>query len=294
MRLILTSFVAFMISALFLLPQLLPTFELPEAFYLYGPLSLMAIAVFCQVEGTLMVKKVLQANKHANAFDALEADHKELTERLHLEKKKVTDLKAQVSKFEKSLRDAQKDWQNSLAGVQAKEKQLLGERAQLQTALNTAEKLLAEKSQLAAKAQAEVGHNSGQEKLLQFLGLLQEKGRFLDFVMEEVASYQDAQVGAAARVVHAGCRQVMQDYFALAPVLGQDEGSQVVLDDNASARPYRLVGAVSEPPYVGTLLHRGWRTSKVDLPVLVPEKAQEMDVHMVIAPAQVEVHSASL
>ena len=45
--------------------------------------------------------------------------------------------------------------------------------------------------------------------------MLQEKGRLVDFLMDDINAYSDAQVGAAARVVHAGCRGVLQDHFAI-------------------------------------------------------------------------------
>ncbi len=39
---------------------------------------------------------------------------------------------------------------------------------------------------------------------LQLLALLQREGRFMDFVQQELASFSDADIGAAARVVHEG------------------------------------------------------------------------------------------
>src|SRR5262245_47690010 len=37
---------------------------------------------------------------------------------------------------------------------------------------------------------------------LQLLGLLQREGRLVDFVQQDIAGFADAEVGAAARVVH--------------------------------------------------------------------------------------------
>src|SRR5258706_10952915 len=42
---------------------------------------------------------------------------------------------------------------------------------------------------------------------LQLLALLQREGRFVDFLEEDVTSFSDADIGAAARVVHGGCRK---------------------------------------------------------------------------------------
>ena len=39
---------------------------------------------------------------------------------------------------------------------------------------------------------------------LQLLGLLQREARFVDFVQEDIQGYGDAEIGAAARVVHQG------------------------------------------------------------------------------------------
>jgi hypothetical protein len=52
---------------------------------------------------------------------------------------------------------------------------------------------------------------------LQLLGLLQREARFVDFVQEDVAGYADAEIGAAARVVHEGCRKVLREHFSIAP-----------------------------------------------------------------------------
>jgi hypothetical protein len=42
--------------------------------------------------------------------------------------------------------------------------------------------------------------NQAEAEVVAFVGLLQDKGRFVDFLMDDVALYNDAQVGAAARV----------------------------------------------------------------------------------------------
>src|SRR5215467_4616236 len=52
-------------------------------------------------------------------------------------------------------------------------------------------------------------HASG----LLLLSALQREGRLVDFLQQDVAGFGDDQVGAAARVVHSGCRKVMQQYF---------------------------------------------------------------------------------
>src|SRR5262245_44757237 len=78
-------------------------------------------------------------------------------------------------------------------------------------------------------------HASG----LFLLSMLQREGRFVDFLQEEVASFSDAEVGAAARVVHAGCRKVVREYLSLQPVLAQPEGAAVTVDPGFDANRIR-------------------------------------------------------
>ena len=120
---------------------------------------------------------------------------------------------------------------------------------------------------------------------LQLLALLQREGRFVDFLEEDVASFDDAQIGAAARVVHEGCRKALREHVPLEPIRSEDEGERVTLDKGFDAKAVRVTGNVTgEPPFKGTLAHRGWRAKEVKLPKL----AQGHDAS-VIAPAEVEL-----
>lgn len=99
------------------------------------------------------------------------------------------------------------------------------------------------------------------------LSLLQEKGRFLDYVMEDITAFNDAQVAAASRVVHQGCSAVIRECLALAPTHEGKEGDRVTLDRSSDPNRYRLLGKVQqEPPYTGVVVHRGWKTTKLALP----------------------------
>ena len=49
------------------------------------------------------------------------------------------------------------------------------------------------------------------------LAVLQRDGRLLDFLMEKVDGYPDAQIGAVARTVHQGCRKALQEYIKVQP-----------------------------------------------------------------------------
>lgn len=117
------------------------------------------------------------------------------------------------------------------------------------------------------------------------LAVMQREGRLVDFLREDVAGYEDAQIGAAVRSVHAGCRKVLDEFVQLAPVHAGEEGGAVTLEVGFDATAYRLVGNVQgEPPFKGTLAHHGWRAEKIKL----PELPESMDA-MIVTPAEVEV-----
>ena len=128
-------------------------------------------------------------------------------------------------------------------------------------------------------------------EIVAFLALLQEQGRLVDFVKEDVAAASDQQLGAAARVVHAGCRKVLEEYFDIATVQTGNEGDKVVLASGYDAAAHRLLGAVSEnPPYSGKLLHPGWVARSVKLPRVTGTTDQRP--WPVLAPAEVELGAA--
>ena len=107
-------------------------------------------------------------------------------------------------------------------------------------------------------------------EIVSFLAMLQEKGRLVDFLMDDINAFGDAQVGAAARVVHAGCKGVLQEHFSIHPVRAEPEGSTVQVPAGYSADEYRLVGKISgQAPFSGVLVHRGWKTDTVKLPQLL-------------------------
>ena len=123
------------------------------------------------------------------------------------------------------------------------------------------------------------------DSALLLLGLLQTEGRLVDFLQQDVADYSDQQVGAATRVVHQGCRRVLDDYLTIAPVRAEDEGARVVVEAGFDPGAVRLTGqVVGEPPFRGTLVHRGWRASALRL----PQVASGRDLS-ILAAAEVEL-----
>jgi hypothetical protein len=124
-------------------------------------------------------------------------------------------------------------------------------------------------------------------EIVSFLALLQEKGRLIDFLMDDVNGYDDAQVGAAARVVHAGCKAALQEHFQIHPLRPESEGSIVQVAAGYAADEYRLLGRISgQAPFSGVLVHRGWRTDLVKLPRILGGSADRLPT---IAPAEVEL-----
>jgi len=120
---------------------------------------------------------------------------------------------------------------------------------------------------------------------LQLLGLLQQEARFIDFIEEDLQHHADADIGAAARVVHEGCRRVIQQHLKLEPVMVESEGTRVTLEKGFNAGEIRITGnIVGSPPFQGSLIHKGWKVRDIRLPLM----AEGHDPH-VLAPAEVEL-----
>lgn len=120
---------------------------------------------------------------------------------------------------------------------------------------------------------------------LHLLSILQRDGRFVDFLQEDVAGFSDAEVGAAARVVHEGCRKAFKQYFTLQPVRKEQEGAPVVVEKGFDPASIRLSGNVTgEPPFKGKLAHAGWKVAALNLPA----RPSSIDPS-IVAPAEVEL-----
>ncbi|SAK92309.1 hypothetical protein AWB77_05167 [Caballeronia fortuita] len=120
---------------------------------------------------------------------------------------------------------------------------------------------------------------------LQLLGLLQRDARFIDFVEEDIVNYSDADIGAAARLVHDGCRTVLREHFTIKPVRSEAEGSRITLQEGFDASAVRLTGnVVGKAPFSGSISHRGWKVEDTRLPKLAPSHDAS-----IVAPAEVEL-----
>lgn len=117
------------------------------------------------------------------------------------------------------------------------------------------------------------------------LQLFQREGRFLDFLQEDITGFADGDVGAAARLVHDGCKKVLSQYVPVTPVVTQSEGAPMDVPTGFDANRFRLTGNVAGAgPWKGSLKHHGWVATKIAL----PDVPTTVDVK-VIAPAEVEL-----
>ena len=118
---------------------------------------------------------------------------------------------------------------------------------------------------------------------LQLLSLLQREGRFIDFVQQELASFSDAEIGTAARVVHEGCRRALRTHAQIVSVRSEAEGASLTLEH--ASDDVKLVGNVAgSAPFRGVLRHRGWRVAGLKLPTVVGAHDPTL-----VAPAELEL-----
>jgi uncharacterized protein DUF2760 len=117
------------------------------------------------------------------------------------------------------------------------------------------------------------------------LSLLQAEGRFVDFVQQDVAAFSDADVGAVARVVHAGCRKVLGAHVRIEAIRSEPEGQRVALEPGFDPSRIKLTGNVGGGARLnGVLRHRGWQATDVKLPRVLDSGGA-----LVLCPAEVEL-----
>jgi hypothetical protein len=131
----------------------------------------------------------------------------------------------------------------------------------------------------AAKATAPPEHTA-----LRLLASLQEEGRLVDFLTEEIAGYSDEQIGAATRGIHDACAKVLRACVTLEPVLPGREDDTVTVPAGFDPASIRLTGQVhGVPPFTGTLRHAGWRVTGITIPARAGLDPK------IVAPAEVEI-----
>jgi len=128
---------------------------------------------------------------------------------------------------------------------------------------------------------------SAEAEIITFLARMQEKGRLIDFLMDDISSHPDSAIGAAARVVHQGCSAVVKAHLSISPVASGTEGATISVPPGYNASLYRLTGNLSgKAPFNGTLVHKGWKVTSTNLPKVIAPESGELPP---LAPAQVEV-----
>lgn len=117
------------------------------------------------------------------------------------------------------------------------------------------------------------------------LAALQREARLVDFLMEPIQTYTDAQVGAAVRDIHDKSAKLLADYFAIRPLLETGEGAPCTVPAGYDPIMYHVTGSIpAAAPFTGTLRHPGWRATQCKLPQWTGQAASAL----VVAPAEVE------
>ncbi|MFH2061346.1 MAG: DUF2760 domain-containing protein [Pseudomonadota bacterium] len=120
---------------------------------------------------------------------------------------------------------------------------------------------------------------------LHTLSVFQREGRLLDFFDEDLTAYNDEQIGAAVRSIQEDCKKVVKKYINPQPVIDSEEGDTVIVEKGFDIDAIKLIGNVSgEPPFKGTLNHRGWKAGKQEIP-----KLSDIQDSTIIIPAEVQI-----
>lgn len=147
-----------------------------------------------------------------------------------------------------------------------------------------AEKAMASEETAPKKLEAKAPE-SQEPQHLRLLGLLQQSSRLIDFLKEDISAFEDAQVGAAVRQIHEECGKCLEDLVTIRPLMEEKEGTKITVPQGYDPSKIKVVGKVKgEPPFIGTLIHKGWKAHKRSLPKQLGTTSQE-----VICPAEVEI-----
>jgi len=132
---------------------------------------------------------------------------------------------------------------------------------------------------------AEKASSKKRTEAIELLAALQREGRLIDFLMEKIDGYTDAQIGAAVRDIHRDCGKVIDRLFGIVPLIQQAEGSSVALPSDIDPGLWKLTGQVGPNVSSGKLCHHGWKISRHELPAWTGRD----DSAWVIAPSEVEI-----
>lgn len=133
---------------------------------------------------------------------------------------------------------------------------------------------------------APVIRKPSQSEAVTLLATLQREARLVDFLKEDLSSYSDDQVGAAVREIQRDGSAVLERFFAIRPILTEEEGARIDVPAGFDAARYRLTGKLAgEAPFHGTLQHHGWEATRCELPAFTGSDSAART----IMPAEVEI-----
>lgn len=143
-----------------------------------------------------------------------------------------------------------------------------------------------EKAESFLKEQSTIEHSTPNDfSHLRLLALLQQSGRLIDFLKEDIKDFTDAQVGAAVRQIHQDCSKSLEELVTIRPLMPEKEGTTITVPQGYNPTVIKISGKVrGEPPYKGVVVHQGWKAHKHSLPKKMGEQINE-----VICPAEIEV-----
>jgi hypothetical protein len=121
---------------------------------------------------------------------------------------------------------------------------------------------------------------------LTLLAVLQREARLIDFLMEPIAAFPDAQIGAAVRGVHKDCSAALERLFAIQPLRSEPEDAPIEVPAGYDPAQFRLIGAAAGPtPVRGKLTHPGWKAARCEL----PEWNGRPEAALVLAPCEIQL-----
>jgi hypothetical protein len=134
-------------------------------------------------------------------------------------------------------------------------------------------------------AAAPAPQRPAQSEAITLLATLQREARFVDFLKEDLAGFDDAQIGAVAREIHRDCGLVLDRLFAIAPIAPVADGEQISELSQLDQTQYQLAGRGLGTATTGTVRHVGWQATKQEVPIW----SGKLSAARIICPAEVEV-----
>lgn len=122
---------------------------------------------------------------------------------------------------------------------------------------------------------------------LRLLALLQQSGRLIDFLQEDISNFEDAQIGSVVRGIHGECKKTIEELVTVRPIMEQNEGGTFTVPAGYDPSQIKIVGKIiGEPPFTGIIVHRGWKAHKKSLPKKSGEQFND-----ILAAAEIEVRA---